>query len=184
MKHFITSTLFALAILFYTTSVQAQTFSNAPDLEQGMTHPFVVQIQKFLNSSGYVVNPVPTEPGSPGYESDFFGSMTQKALSLFQSSNNIAPAQGYFGPKTKAKMEGGDVAQATGGTLAASNKFGYTFDFIIPEGFKAQGGVATSWTPQQQFGFSPYQDYNQLWYNFETDGYGCLLYTSPSPRDS
>ncbi len=118
------STVFAiLSILIYTTSTSAATFSSAPDLELGDTHPIVTEIQKFLNSNGYTINPIQGESGSIGYESNYFGSLTQKALSLFQSNNNIIPAKGYFGVKTKAKigeMGSDTVASAKSGVLAAT----------------------------------------------------------------
>jgi peptidoglycan hydrolase-like protein with peptidoglycan-binding domain len=41
-------------------------------------------------------------PGSPGNETNYFGSLTQKALAKYQADNGIIPSAGYFGPKTRA----------------------------------------------------------------------------------
>ncbi len=59
-------------------------------------------LQKYLNERGYLV--AKTGPGSPGKESDYFGSLTRIALARFQADNDISPAAGYFGPKTLAYL--------------------------------------------------------------------------------
>lgn len=56
-------------------------------------------LQKFLNTHGHVI--ATYGAGSLNHETDYFGHKTQKALVEFQSANNIAPALGYFGPKTR-----------------------------------------------------------------------------------
>ncbi|MEN9921466.1 MAG: hypothetical protein RLZZ517_444 [Candidatus Parcubacteria bacterium] len=113
-------------LLMFTSPVFAGTFSQAPDLELGIKNSFVIQLQQFLNSNGYTVNSTLGEPGSKGYESDYFGSLTQKALSLFQSSNNINPAQGYFGTKTKTVIDSQnlslkDITQTSKSELSAAD---------------------------------------------------------------
>ncbi len=102
-------------------SLSAATFSSAPDLELGDTHPFVTTLQQFLNSNGYTVNSIQGEPGSTGYESNYFGVLTQKALSLFQTKNDITPAQGYFGTKTKGAMDGMNVVAVKQGALSSGS---------------------------------------------------------------
>jgi hypothetical protein len=74
------------------------------DLESGSTHEFVKTIQQYLNSNGYIVESMQGEPGSKGYESDYFGEKTKQALIKFQIDKGISPAHGYFGPKTRAAM--------------------------------------------------------------------------------
>ncbi|MFA6257798.1 MAG: peptidoglycan-binding protein [Candidatus Paceibacterota bacterium] len=58
----------------------------------------VRQLQKFLNTHGFVV--IKTGVGSYGNESNFFGIMTKKALAKFQLSVNLPPT-GFFGPMTR-----------------------------------------------------------------------------------
>lgn len=70
------------------------------DLEYGMTHPNVKRLQKLLNSLGYKL--AESGPGSPGNETEYFGSLTRAALAKYQADNGIAPAAGYFGPITRA----------------------------------------------------------------------------------
>ncbi len=70
------------------------------DLEIGMRGEDVRTLQKYLNRNGYLVSV--GGDGSPGYETMYFGALTQKALITFQQAKGISPAVGYFGPKTRA----------------------------------------------------------------------------------
>lgn len=69
------------------------------DLDIGSEGEDVRRLQQFLNRKGFTV--ATSGAGSPGYETTTFGSRTQAALALWQSSVGIYPAQGYFGPKTR-----------------------------------------------------------------------------------
>ncbi len=62
----------------------------------------VRSLQQFLNTHGFTV--VRSGPGSPGNETNYFGAATKSALVSFQKKYQITPAEGYFGPKTKAKI--------------------------------------------------------------------------------
>lgn len=94
--------LFIFILLFSAPLItSANSFIEYPDFEYGVTNPQVTEIQKFLNTNGYTVSEVVGEPGSAGYEGTYFGKLTKKALSFFQTKNNITPASGYFGTKTK-----------------------------------------------------------------------------------
>lgn len=77
--------------------------SSVRDLKIGMTGEDVLTLQKFLNDHGYVL--ALTGPGSPGNETNMFGSLTRAALSKFQAANSVDPAIGYFGPLTRAKIK-------------------------------------------------------------------------------
>ena len=61
----------------------------------------VLSLQQFLNSHGFTI--AESGPGSPGNESDYFGSLTRAALAEFQAANGITPSAGYFGSLTRAK---------------------------------------------------------------------------------
>ena len=99
-KYFYITLLF---ILFpFTSYAEFQSYSN---LEYGMTNPVVSKLQEFLNNNGYIVNEKLGEEGSMGNESNYFGKLTQQALSKFQKDNKITPSDGYFGPKTKKVFE-------------------------------------------------------------------------------
>jgi peptidoglycan hydrolase-like protein with peptidoglycan-binding domain len=60
----------------------------------------VYALQRFLNARGHTVSS--TGAGSPGKETNVFGSLTRQALIRFQTSVGITPAIGYFGPLTRA----------------------------------------------------------------------------------
>jgi hypothetical protein len=74
------------------------------DLYLNMIGEDVKELQKFLNNNGFVVA---TEgPGSPGNETEKFGSLTKQALIKYQLANSISPAIGYFGEITKGIING------------------------------------------------------------------------------
>jgi len=72
------------------------------DLEFGMEGGDVRQLQQFLNAEGFTL--AESGAGSPGNETNYFGSLTRAALSRYQTSNSISPAAGYLGPITRAKL--------------------------------------------------------------------------------
>jgi N-acetylmuramoyl-L-alanine amidase len=61
----------------------------------------VVELQKLLNSIGYVI--AVTGVGSPGKETDFFGELTEKMVIKFQKENGLKP-DGVVGPSTWGKL--------------------------------------------------------------------------------
>jgi peptidoglycan hydrolase-like protein with peptidoglycan-binding domain len=72
------------------------------DLELGTSGEDVRALQKLLNEKGFMI--ATSGVGAPGSESDYFGARTQAALVKYQVANSIAPAAGYFGPKTRAHI--------------------------------------------------------------------------------
>ncbi len=60
-------------------------------------------LQQFLNRKGYTINE-PGRAGSPGFETTYFGALTQDAVRQYQETNSITPARGFFGPKTRAHV--------------------------------------------------------------------------------
>ncbi|MDO8517771.1 MAG: peptidoglycan-binding domain-containing protein [bacterium] len=72
------------------------------NLDVGSTGDDVKALQVFLNGHGFIV--VSSGGGSPGNETSRFGGLTRAALAKFQAANNITPSVGYFGPKTRAKI--------------------------------------------------------------------------------
>jgi hypothetical protein len=85
------------------------------NLSLGMEHPQVLVLQKLLNEKGYVV--APDGPGSPGNETQKFGSLTRAAVKKFQcASMNICDGDehtngyGFVGSKTRAALSGAHSA--------------------------------------------------------------------------
>lgn len=87
-------------------------YTFSVDLTLGSTGADVTALQNFLISNGYSI-----PAGATGY----FGSQTQAALASYQAANGIAPAAGYFGPITRAKVN------ASGGTSGGSTGSGDGF---------------------------------------------------------
>ena len=81
-------------------SVPASLLSSG-NLTLGSRGAAVKDLQMYLNSSGYKVSE--SGAGSPGNETEFFGSKTKVALGKWQAANNVSPAAGYFGPLTRSK---------------------------------------------------------------------------------
>ena len=87
-------------------------------LDVGMTSPDVLRLQKLLNSDPATVI-ASSGVGSPGNETDYFGSLTAKAVGKFQIKYGVVmsandPGYGYVGAKTRAKLNevfGGAISQ-------------------------------------------------------------------------
>ncbi len=75
------------------------------DLSFGMTDPDVKRLQVVLNKDPRT-RVAASGTGSPGQETEFFGSLTQNALKRFQALYSITPAAGYCGPLTRAVLQG------------------------------------------------------------------------------
>ena len=83
------------------TQVASAISVSVPDIDlekDDITEP-VRNLQKILNQLGYTI--ASSGPGSPGNETNIFGSLTEKALIQFQKDNGIWPSIGYYGPITR-----------------------------------------------------------------------------------
>lgn len=83
------------------------TFGN--QLEKGTSSSDVLELQKFLNKSGF--NVATQGPGAVGSETSFFGPLTEAALQKFQKAQGIVSSGdprstgfGRLGPKTLAAI--------------------------------------------------------------------------------
>lgn len=83
-------------VAFALTAVSANA-AFTRSLTLGSTGADVIELQTLLESKGFLTIPAGTSKG-------YFGAMTQSALAKFQAANGIAPATGYFGPITMAKV--------------------------------------------------------------------------------
>ena len=88
------------------------------NLSYGDTGEAVRQLQIFLNNSGYTI--AATGAGSPGNETTYFGNLTKQALIRYQQAHNITPASGYFGPITRAQVNGENAPSAAGASSTPS----------------------------------------------------------------
>lgn len=71
--------------------------THGADLAFGSVGPRVILLQKFLSAEDKL------HPGvyPSGMVTGYFGGLTRHALANWQNLENIEPAAGYFGPKTK-----------------------------------------------------------------------------------
>lgn len=69
------------------------------NLSLGMNGEDVRSLQKLLNNNGFVLTMEGL--GSPGNETDFFGSLTKQSLIKYQIQQGIIPASGFFGDWTR-----------------------------------------------------------------------------------
>lgn len=95
---------------FYGPLTRAQLGSTAlvasigRDLELGDVGEDVRILQSILNRESFVV--APSGVGSPGQETNIFGSKTKEAVIKYQKAKGLTPAIGYVGPKTRASLFG------------------------------------------------------------------------------
>jgi len=72
-----------------------------------MTHSDVKRLQELLNTDSDT-QIAQSGVGSPGNETDYFGSLTKKAVQRFQKKYSVASegdaGYGYVGPATRAKL--------------------------------------------------------------------------------
>ncbi len=78
------------------------------DLELSMEGEDVRMLQRLLNANGFPL--ASAGVGSPGNETAYFGTLTKNALAKLQTTHGVAPAVGYFGPLTRAKMSALGIA--------------------------------------------------------------------------
>jgi len=80
--------------------IQIRVITFMRNLTTGSSGADVLALQKYLNAHGFII--AKGGAGSPGNETNTFGSKTRAALAAYQKSNGISPAIGYFGPLTRA----------------------------------------------------------------------------------
>lgn len=110
--------LLALAVFAIASSASAA-YTFTQNLTVGSNSPEVKQVQMFLNANGFTVSA--TGAGSPGMESEYFGTKTRAAVSAFQAAKGITPTAGYWGPLTRstANAMGGSTTLPAGCTSAS-----------------------------------------------------------------
>ncbi|MEZ4104009.1 MAG: peptidoglycan-binding protein [Candidatus Paceibacterota bacterium] len=102
------SSIFLTILLIVPVTVNADVFTK--DFHIGMEDPQVLELQKYLNSHGYVISVV--GEGSPGNETMYYGNKTASAVARFQETyrneillpNDLVRGNGLFYPSTRAVL--------------------------------------------------------------------------------
>lgn len=87
----------ALQAQMSSTTTTSGSVMFTTDLTLGSTGASVTALQNWLISKGFAIS-----AGATGY----FGAQTKAALAAWQAANGVSPAAGYFGPITRAKVNG------------------------------------------------------------------------------
>lgn len=97
MKQVLIYAFVAIASLLFISYVHAAQPNFIQDLKEGSEGDDVAALQTLLESKGYLTMP-------QGVAKGYFGARTRVALAKYQQAMGIAPAFGYFGPMTRAKI--------------------------------------------------------------------------------
>lgn len=122
------------------SSSSSSCYSYTRDLTVGSTGADVTALQEMLVASGDLMMPA-------GVDYGYFGSLTQSALASWQADNGVAPAAGYFGPVTKAKVDSmcvttddmGDDSDSSSSTLGSGEATIKNFDLNDDQDEVAEG---------------------------------------------
>lgn len=113
LNHKLVSIILSIATIFLFSGtispfIWAQSMSGGSsynftrDFTTGSTGDDVKALQQFLNSHGFQVSA--SGPGSSDNETRYFGEATKEALIQWQIANDVLPANGYFGPTSRATI--------------------------------------------------------------------------------
>ena len=94
--------LFTVVVLSMPSSTKAAACEITRDLQMGVTGEDVLCLQKYLNGNGFDIAKMGA--GAPGKETGEYKALTQAAVIAWQKANNISPAQGHFGPRSRATL--------------------------------------------------------------------------------
>lgn len=102
---------FGILVLVTPCDTEAQTTVFYRNLTMGTTGEDVLSLQKVLNANSYT-KIASSGPGSPGFETNYFGTLTKNAVIRYQElhkSEVLTPAglktgTGYVGEMTRAHM--------------------------------------------------------------------------------
>lgn len=113
--------LFVFGVIFIGANVEAATCDFARDLKEKDKGEDVKCLQQYLNNAGFKI--ADNGAGSKGKETTFFGEKTRDAVMLWQINNDVYPAEGYFGAKSRNKYNSliKNVTPPTSTTPTVSN---------------------------------------------------------------
>ncbi len=121
------------------------------NLYPGDSGPQVKCLQRYLNAAGYTV--ADSGVGSPGNETEYYGSLTQAAVQEWQDAQGLDYGQwgGYFGPSSQAKYNELKASAPSTGTGSGTVVVPSGTDLVVEEAPDAPGekilGSGTSFNP-------------------------------------
>lgn len=100
---FIVAVLFVVTFSFTKNHASASTVQCdfTKDLEIGSSGEDVRCLQRYLNAEGFKISE--SGVGSPGQETNTFGSLTKEAVMRWQAAHNFSLKTGTFGPMSRSK---------------------------------------------------------------------------------
>jgi hypothetical protein len=121
------------------------------------------ELQKYLNQKGFVV--AGSGAGSPGNETTYFGYATRYALIKFQKAKNISPSSGYFGPITRAAINGDNIEVVseiddtiTDGVVTAG---WLVKDKVLPRVYHVDANLELRWIKNEE---AAVRNFGEDWY--------------------
>lgn len=159
-----------LLISFAAFTQTAFAYSFAKDLWFGSVGSDVTELQKALNSDDSTAV-AKTGAGSPGFESKYFGRLTQAAVIRFQKKFGIYPPAGYVGPKTRAKLNSMKAAE---GNMSSDNSVSFHDGEICNTSLFDSSGF----TARRMLTKSACEKLNQLWKEGKASGNAGDIYAN------
>lgn len=137
--------------------VSQSSYQFSRDLELGDEGEDVKQLQIYLNQNGFIVSA--SGAGSVGNETTYFGQATKTALIAFQKARGIIPAEGYFGPITRAAINTNqDYSESENNQETISNQVNNKYlqagwlvkDKVLPKVFYVADNLELQWIVSEE----------------------------------
>jgi hypothetical protein len=120
------------------TTASASSYTFNTDLTVGSTGADVTALQNTLISGGYLAS---------GLNTGYFGTLTQAGVSKWQVAEGITPSTGYFGPISRAKLNGSSSMTTTTTTTTTTGTTGTTGTTVTNTGVEGILTVNLNSTP-------------------------------------
>jgi len=100
--HWLTEKRYSVVTMNEVAKREIEKYAFTENLEMGTVHRDVKRIQEILNKLGYTI--APSGLGSPGNETSYFGPLTRKALTAFQTYEGLEITTSSLDKKTGERL--------------------------------------------------------------------------------